>query len=105
MLDIGQDFTVPANSDLYKDFVVESTLKEGKWIRAAQVLPGNRKAVHHVHFSVIENPAAPEAQIKTDATHGVGRRSLEASHFLTENGLSRVKDSAPVVDKIGRAHV
>lgn len=97
VIDIGEDFTVPAGRDVYKDFVVQSNLKEGRWVRAAQVLPGNRQAVHHVHFSLIEKES-PEAEIKTDATHGVGRRALEASHFLTENGLSRVKDSAPVVD-------
>jgi hypothetical protein len=98
VIDIGEDFTVPAGRDVYKDFVVQSNFKEGRWLRAAQVLPGNRKAVHHVHFSLLAADADPTEEIKADPKHGLGKRALEASHFDTVDGLSRVKDSAPVVD-------
>ncbi|HLX44655.1 MAG TPA: hypothetical protein VKR43_14515 [Bryobacteraceae bacterium] len=88
VIDIGEDFAVPAGRDLYKNFTVQTNFKEGKWIRAAQVLPGNRKVVHHVHFSVLadERPLA-----------GVDRTPAP-SYFDFEDGLSRVKADAPVVD-------
>jgi len=98
VIDIGEDYTVPAGRDLYKDFVVQADLKEGKWIRAAQVLPGNRKVVHHVHFSLITSEADAAAEIKADPKFGAGKRALSPSYFDVENGLSRVKASAPVVD-------
>ena len=65
VIDTGQDFLVPAGQDLYKDFVVPTNFKEGKWIRAAQVLPGNRKLVHHVHVYVVSKRSCarrPERQ-------------------------------------------
>ena len=52
VIDIGEDYTVPPGIDVYKYFVVPTNFTEGKWIRAAQILPGNRQIVHHVHVSV-----------------------------------------------------
>jgi hypothetical protein len=91
VVDIGQNFTVPPGRDLYKDFVVQTNLKEGKWIRAAQVLPGNRRVVHHVHFSVL---AVEDA----DAQIGPEKRDVAPSYFDVDDGLSRIKADAPVVD-------
>jgi hypothetical protein len=88
VVDIGEDFTVPAGSDLYKNFTVQTNFTEGKWIRAAQVLPGNRKVVHHVHFSILEDERP---------SSGVNRPA-PASYFEVEDGLSRVKTDAPVID-------
>jgi len=96
VIDIGEDFTVPAGRDLYKNFTVQTSFKEGKWIRAAQVLPGNRKVVHHVHFSVMADEG--DAEGKADVKPVGSSRSLERSYFDVEDGLSRVKASAPVVD-------
>src|SRR5579862_8899865 len=36
---IRQDFAVPAGRDLYKNFTLQTNFNQGKWIRAAQVLP------------------------------------------------------------------
>lgn len=93
IVDIGQDFTVPAGRDLYKNFDVQTNFTEGKWIRAAQVLPGNRKAVHHVHFSILANEGDSEGR-----PAGKSGRSISRSFFEVEDGLSRVKADAPVVD-------
>ncbi len=86
VIDIGEDFTVPAGRDLYKNFDVQTNLKEGKWIRAAEVSPGNRKVVHHVHFSVLTNEGEANP------------RTISRSYFDVEDGLSRVKADAPVVN-------
>jgi hypothetical protein len=92
VIDIGQDFLVPAGRDLYADFVVPTNLTEGKWIRAAQVLPGNRKLVHHAHVYVVTPEARAAAGSTTTSAPGL-RDFLEVA-----NGLSRVRDDAPVID-------
>jgi len=96
VIDIGEDFTVPAGRDLYKDFTVQTNFKEGKWIRAAQVLPGNRKVVHHVHFSVLADETTPENA--NGVRRAAGSRAVAKSYFDVEDGLSRVKADAPIVD-------
>jgi hypothetical protein len=97
VVDIGQDFLVPAGRDLYADFVVPANLSEGVWIRAAQVLPGNRKLVHHVHVYVV----AKEPR----AAAGSATRSAPtlADFMEVANGLSKVRDDAPVIDDACRA--
>ena len=93
VIDIGQDFLVPPGRDLYADFVVPTNLKEGLWIRAAQVLPGNRKLVHHVHVYVVAAEGRPPAGSSTMVN------APKLGDFLeVANGLSKVRDDAPVVD-------
>jgi hypothetical protein len=96
VVDIGQDFQVPAGKDLYKDFVVPTNFTEGQWIRAAQVLPGNRRLVHHVHVYVVsqgaddaKQPTKPPAAERAPALGGFAD---------IEDGLTRVRDDAPVID-------
>ncbi|SPF50601.1 conserved exported hypothetical protein [Candidatus Sulfopaludibacter sp. SbA4] len=92
VIDIGQDFPVPAGRDLYADFVVPTNLTEGKWIRAAQVLPGNRKLVHHAHVYAMAGEGRSVAGTTTANAPKLG-------DFLeVENGLSRVRNDAPVIN-------
>jgi hypothetical protein len=104
VIDIGQDFEVPAGNDINKDFVVPVNLTEGKWIRAAEIRPGNRRVVHHVHVSVLEGPN-PLAQPgpgseKQTALAKIGLSGGVASYMEKEpgEGLMRVRADAPVVD-------
>ena len=92
VFDIGEDFTVPPGNDVYQYFTVPTNFTEGKWIRAAQILPGNRQIVHHVHVSVVvdKKETAPE---KTAAF-----RPQTGSLWEVRDGLSRLKMDAPVVD-------
>jgi hypothetical protein len=96
VIDIGEDYTPPAGKDLYKNFAVPTNFTEGKWIRAAQVLPGNRKIVHHVHFSVVRNDS--DAETQSDVKPAVAKRAVGRSYFDVEDGLSRIRADAPVVD-------
>ncbi len=42
-------FEVPAEGEVkYQYFVVDPKLTEDKWIKCAQLLPGNRAVVHHI---------------------------------------------------------
>jgi hypothetical protein len=91
-IDIGQDFLVAAGRDLYADFVVPTNLTKGMWIRAAQILPGNRKLVHHVHVYVVTSEARA-------AAGSTSRSSPTLADFMeVANGLARVRDDAPVID-------
>lgn len=88
IIDIGQDFLVPPGSDLYKYFTVPTHFTEGKWIRAAQILPGNRQVVHHVHVSLVLDDKQADA---ISQAQGGGL-------WEVKNGLTRLRDDAPVVD-------
>ena len=96
VIDIGKDFRVPAGEDRYQDFVVPTNFTEGKWIRAAQVLPGNRRLVHHVHVFVV-TPSAEEAKHETK-TPADGRAPALGGFAEIEGGLTRVRDDAPVIN-------
>lgn len=91
VIDTGEDFRVPAGRDLYQIFVVQTNFKEGKWIRAAQILPGNRRVVHHVHFSILANDGDPTVLASDSLSAG-------RAYFDVEDGLSRIKAEAPVVN-------
>ena len=91
IIDIGQDFNVKPGRDAYEHFTVPANFSEGRWIRAAEIRPGNRKVVHHVHVSVV-----------ADASKA-GSTSIESmtalNRFLVREGtLTRVRMDAPVVD-------
>jgi Copper type II ascorbate-dependent monooxygenase, C-terminal domain len=91
VIDIGEDFRVRPGQDTYEHFVVPANFTGGKWIRAAEIRPGNRKVVHHVHVSVLADASA------------AGSTSIEAmtalNSFLIRDGkLTRVRMDAPVVD-------
>src|SRR5262249_39273368 len=93
VIDIGQSFLVQPGNDLYKDFVVPTNFTEGKWIRAAQVLPGNRNLVHHAHVYVLSEQRGSALKLATQGTAEQLGRFAEI-----EDGLSRVRDDAPVIN-------
>lgn len=91
VVDIGEDFSVTPGNDAYEHFIVETHFTEGKWIRAAEIRPGNRKVVHHVHVNLVRDDRES------------GPTSIEAmtslSSFLVRDGkLTRVRADAPVVN-------
>ena len=49
VLEMGEDFTVPATGpDLYRCFVIPTNLRRDASISAVEYQPGNRRVVHHV---------------------------------------------------------
>jgi hypothetical protein len=92
VIDIGQDFVVPPGNDAYKYFTVPTNFTEGKWVRAAQILPGNRQVVHHVHVSLV---------LDGDRTKGgdtTAFRQQVGPFWDIEDGLSKLRLDAPVVN-------
>jgi len=90
VIDIGEDFAVKPGNDSYEHFIVSTNFTEGKWIRAAEIRPGNRKVVHHVHVNLIQDE------------HQAGSTSIESmtslTSFLLHGKLTRIRAEAPVVD-------
>ena len=55
VIDMGEDYKVTPGNDAYEHFVVPTNFTEGRWIRAAEIRPGNRKVVHHVHVNLVHD--------------------------------------------------
>jgi hypothetical protein len=91
VVDIGQDFVVKPGQDTYQHFIVRTNLTDGKWIRAAEIRPGNRRVVHHVHVNLVAdaNDAGP--------TTMESMTPLKA-FLIREGTLTRIRADAPVVD-------
>ena len=70
VIDIGQDFAVAPGNDAYEYFTVPTNFTEGKWIRAAQILPGNRQVVHHVHVSLVMDDSRADGTNSAAAASG-----------------------------------
>jgi len=64
VLSLPQPFTVPAQGTIEYQFIdVDPGFREDKWVRAAEVRPGNRKVVHHCTvFLKPPNSTEPVAQ-------------------------------------------
>jgi hypothetical protein len=91
VIDIGEDHLVRPGADIYETFVVPSNLREGVWIRAAELRPGNRKVVHHAHVNPIAAPS--------DAGPATIKAMNALDPYLERDGkLTRIRADAPVLD-------
>jgi len=94
VFDIGQDYVLKGTSvDEYVYFTIPTNFKEGHWVEAVELQPGNRKVVHHAHVSVIE----PDRPKKAAAARKNGR-SFSAYLVRTSDGLRHMGPDAPVVN-------
>jgi copper type II ascorbate-dependent monooxygenase-like protein len=90
-----EQYTVQPNTpDTIQNFIVPSNLKEDKWVTAAEILPGNKRIVHHV-IAFIQTP-----EMVADFQQGRGRARamLKSDVFYRDGTLVKVKADAPVVD-------
>jgi mono/diheme cytochrome c family protein len=88
------EFTVPgASMDDYEYIYVPTNFKEDKWIQAGEVLPGDRRVVHHATVSVItaDNVADQVAE------HGRPDAGVDEYHYRTGKVL-HLRTDAPVID-------
>ncbi len=90
VVDIGEDFKVTPGNDAYEHFFVDTHFKEGFWIRAAEIKPGNREVVHHVHVNLIESGEAGATTIQ-------GMKALK-DFMIVDGKLTRLSMDAPVVN-------
>lgn len=92
VIDIGEDYEVTPGEDAYEHFTVPTHLKEGVWLRAAEIRPGNREVVHHAHVMMVTDDIKQMEVLST-------KNMPALSKFLIKEGkLSRIRMDAPVVN-------
>jgi hypothetical protein len=88
------EFTIPgASQDDYEYIYVPTNFTEDRWVQAAEVMPGDRRVVHHATVSVIAADKVAkkeEEQSKSDA-------GVDKYHYRTGRVLHLRRD-APVID-------
>jgi hypothetical protein len=82
-----------ASQDDYEYIYVPTNFTEDKWLQAAEVLPGDRRVVHHATVSVI----AADKVAKEEAEHGKADAGVDKYHYRTGKVL-HLRTDAPVVD-------
>ncbi|HKV39115.1 MAG TPA: DUF3471 domain-containing protein [Blastocatellia bacterium] len=95
VLSMDKDFTIPAGGpDEYIYFTIPTNFTEDKWVRAAEIKPGNKKVVHHI-IAFVETPEQAAAMKNGFRPP---RESDRSSIFYKDGTLSLVKMDAPVED-------
>jgi hypothetical protein len=92
VLTIPPTTVAAGNQDDYEYIYVPTNFKQDMWVQAAEVVPGDRRVVHHATVSVV---GAADAQ-KLINTHG-GAEEVDQFHFRTGK-VNHMKADAPVSD-------
>jgi mono/diheme cytochrome c family protein len=93
VLTIPEFNVTSATQDDYEYIYVPTNFKEDKWVQAAEVMPGDRRVVHHATVSVI----AADKVAKKEEENGKSDAGVDKYHFRTGRVLHLRRD-APVVD-------
>lgn len=86
--------------DDYQNFPnIPTNFKEDVWIKAIELRPGNRRAVHHAHVFLTPPKLAKLAKSAKSAKNGpaAGKSLLERYTYM-EQTLLRMRLEAPVID-------
>jgi hypothetical protein len=95
---LPEEWTVEVNApDNYINFWVPTNFKEDKWIQAAEVLPGNRKVVHHV-IAFVQSQKVAEERMKRakEGARNASEGGLPGGVMYWDGTLRRMKADAPV---------
>jgi hypothetical protein len=88
------EFLVPKTAqDDYEYIYVPTNFTEDKWIQAGEVLPGDRRVVHHATVSVIDQAE----YAKHLAQHAKKNAGVDEYHYRTGKVL-HLRPDAPVID-------
>ena len=93
VLTIPEQMVTKAAQDDYEYIYVPTNFTEDKWIQAAEVLPGDRRVVHHATVSVI-NQAETAKHLEEHAKANAGE---DKYHYRTGKVL-HLRPDAPVID-------
>jgi mono/diheme cytochrome c family protein len=80
------------NQDDYEYIYVPTNFTEDKWVQAAEVVPGDRRVVHHATVSVVSADQVPKLEQK----HG-DVEEVDQFHFRTGK-VNHMKPDAPVAN-------
>lgn len=92
-------FTIPefpvssAVQDEYEYIYVPTNFTEDKWVQAAEVLPGDKRVVHHATVSVI----TADRVAKDEGEHSKSDAGVDKYHYRTGKVL-HLRADAPVAD-------
>jgi len=90
------EFLVPKTMlDDYEYIYVPTNFTEDKWIQAAEVLPGDRRVVHHATVSVI---SAAEAMKHLEEQSKANPHAGEDEYHYRTGKVLHLKPDAPVID-------
>jgi hypothetical protein len=92
IITIPETTVAAGNQDDYEYIYVPTNFTEDKWVQTAEVVPGDRRVVHHATVSVI----SAEKAKKLEETHG-GAEDVDKYHFRTGK-VNHMKPDAPVSD-------
>jgi hypothetical protein len=92
VLTIPETEVAAGNQDDYEYIYVPTNFTEDKWVHAAEVVPGDRRVVHHATVSVVPAEKVP----KLIESHG-GAEDVDQFHYRTGK-VNHMKPSAPVSD-------
>ncbi len=92
VLVIPKTTVAAGNQDDYEYIYVPTNFTEDKWVASAEVLPGDRRVVHHATVSVV---SAEEA--RKNMAKDVGGSDVGEFHFRTGK-VNHTKADAPVSD-------
>jgi mono/diheme cytochrome c family protein len=81
------------NRDDYEYIYVPTNFTEDKWVHAAEVMPGDRRVVHHATVSVVSADAVP----KMREDHAKADQGEDQYHYRTGKVL-HLRPDAPVAD-------
>lgn len=90
IISIPETIVQAGNQDDYEYIYVPTNFTEDKWIHAAEVVPGDRRIVHHATVSVVSADSVPKLQ----AEHGDAQK-LDPFQFRTGK-VNHMKPDAPV---------
>jgi mono/diheme cytochrome c family protein len=93
VLSIPEFNVTSATQDDYEYIYVPTNFKEDKWVQAAEVMPGDRRVVHHATVSVV----AADQVAKKEEEKSKSDAGEDKYHYRTGKVLHIRKD-APVLD-------
>jgi peroxiredoxin len=89
VLSMPRPFKVPATGTVvYQYFVVDTGFTEDKWVRAAEIRPGNRAVVHHTIVHV-QPPDGPPVMNNGLASHWLAAQAPGSHPTLLADGLAK----------------
>ena len=91
VLTIPETTVAAGNQDDYEYIYVPTNFAEDKWVQTAEVVPGDRRVVHHATVSVV---SAAEVK-KIQSAHGEAQ--VDKFHYRTGK-VNHTKPDAPVSD-------
>ncbi len=91
ILSIPETTVAAGDQDDYEYIYVPTNFTEDRWVQAAEVVPGDRRVVHHATVSVVSANAVPKDNHRAQAEH------MDQFHFRTGK-VNHTKPDAPVSD-------